>query len=479
MFGFLKKTAAAPKAKTAAKPVPEPEAEAGPATPRTPELDRKFADRPTNANVAALVHLYMGTRLLELLVRRGVINFGEGVTKSDEATALAKANLSFINELTTAHAKHATDFEEFRVGIQDRASETTRKLAALLRAADQRVGSPDSELAEGLPWPAKTQIAIALDGLAALFGVDNPEADACKRMRADATPMEEEAHKAFVDELLDAIARGNGAKAYAFIRMAGYSLAHLAATPDGRSAIAERIAKSIAEHGALDSSLMRFDDVPDDIEKEFENPNALFSKETVGLERRAAAYAAVAGAMVGWMRGTLAANAEVAVALASAGVAAADDAAEDAKADLQFDLLAKQLAEAGAPIVDAGGKVESAAALAPLRDAMKTTAAALVAAAKAADLGLKDGEDAKAVGVARYFAGVAASTLSAAAAKGEAELNDRPIPHAEARPAGFEAAVEALGAAADDASDKLKSDYALAENMLAYFAHHAHAAAKG
>ncbi|MEM6491304.1 MAG: hypothetical protein AAF684_05290 [Pseudomonadota bacterium] len=272
MFGFLKKTPASAKANKAAAQTPEtaadaaaPEEEGG--TPRTPELERKFADRPTNANVAALVHLYFATRLLEWLVLRGIINFGEGVTKSEEAKALAKANLVFINDLTAAHAKHATDFEEFRVGIQDRATETTKKLAALLRAADQRVGSPESELAEGLPWPAKTYIAVALDGFASLFAFPNPEADACKRMRSDGTAMaNEDAHEAFTAELLDAIARGNGAKSYAFIRMAGFSVAHLSATVEGRENVAYRVAKSIEEHGALDSSLMRFDDVPDDVE---------------------------------------------------------------------------------------------------------------------------------------------------------------------------------------------------------------------
>ena len=76
MFGFLKKRAAAPQSRRGSSAAAHAQGPDAPTTPRTPELDRKFADRPTNANVAALVYLYAAPRLLELLVRRGVINFG-------------------------------------------------------------------------------------------------------------------------------------------------------------------------------------------------------------------------------------------------------------------------------------------------------------------------------------------------------------------------------------------------------------------
>lgn len=477
MFGLLKSKDAAPKRKPSPKPAAE--AKAAPKTPRTAELDRKFADRPANANVTAMVHLYVGSRLLELLVRRRIVNFGEGVSKSDEATALVKANLSFINELTSAHAEKATDFEEFKVRIQERALETTLKLAALLRAADQRVGSPESELAEGLPWPAKTQIAIALDGVATLFGVPNPEAEASARMRADATPMaEEEIQKAFLDDLLDAIARGNKSKAYAFIRMAGFSLAQLAASPDGRSAIGDRVAKSVADHGALDSSLMRFDDVPDDIETEIENADALFTKETISLERRAAAYAGVGNALTAWVEAILAPNADVVAALAAAGLDA-DGADVDAKAAAQLAQLKAQIAEAAAPIVAADGKVESVAMLAPLRAALATVSAGLMAMANGEEVILKLAPGPGGIPVVRQFAEMIAAVLATAAEKGEVEFDDSDIDHSEHRPGGFDTAIANVTLPDMSDSDKLKSDLAMAEAMLVYFSHHAAAAAKG
>jgi len=471
MFGLLKKKEAEPKRASGQKPAAA--AKAAPKTPRSAELDGKFVDRPANANVTALIHLYVGTRLLELLVRRRIVNFGEGVTKSDEAMALAKANLSFINELTSAHAEKATDFEEFKVRIQERALETMLKLAALLRAADQRVGSPESELAEGLPWPAKTQIAVALDGVAALFGVANPEAEASGRMRADSASMEnEEIHKALLDELLDAISRGNGAKAYTFIRMAGFSLAQLAGTSDGRAAIGARVAQSIADHGALDSSLMRFDDVPDDIETGVENTNALFSKEVISLERRAAAYAAVANALVGWLRVILAPNADLVAALSAAGISA-DGADVDAKAAAQLDQLAEQIAEAAAPIVEADGKVGSAAMLTPLRATLATVSAGLMAMAKGEEVILQLAPGPGGIPVVRRFAELIATVLSTAADKGEVEFDDSDIEHSEHRPGGFDTALNGATLPNMSDSDKLSSDMAMATAMLEYFSHHA------
>lgn len=467
-----------------------------------PGWARKFVERPTNTNVVALVHLYVASRLLEALIERRIINFGEGVRRIEEATALTKENFSFINTLSQSHMQKATDFEEFRVGIQERVRQSAGKLAALLNASETRIGGPKSELAEKLPEAFKNHIALLLSGLDALFDITNPAAEECARVVAERRAVDaEDAHCSFVDMLRDAINRGNGTKSYGFIRIAGYSYVWLGAGPEGRRLIFRRIADAIETHGVLDNSLIRFDDIVIENEQ-FENLEPLFAGETFAFDAHAAAFCAISEALLAWLRQCWRPVGECVAAVGGGGAliaelnldpaSAAGMEAEDL-ADLLLRRLKTTLSETGKPVFDPGDRARRGEKVAALSAEIRRFAAALGGFARAAQVApaTQDMEKIGDRGV-QAFAAVASETLKDAVKRGAVTLDDRRIRHSERRPAGFDALIGALRGqqrelkaaffAVDGDRDQvaamaaLDAEFALAERMLTLFSHVAFAA---
>lgn len=496
MFSFLKRKEKTPDTARAAAPA------AAPAEDET--WPRKFVDRPTNANMVALVHLYVASRLLEQLVEREVINFGVGVTKADEAIAIAKGNYAFINTVTQAHSDHASNLDEFRVGIQERVTETAGRLVAIMRTGENRIGRPDAELAAKPPLSLKGHIAVLLTGLDILFGIRNPAAEDCERMIDEGEAVHgDEAHMRFLAGLRESIGRGNATKAYAFVRIAGFSLVSLCGDSQGRASVEARIRAAVKAHGQLDNRLIRFDDMAEVVEEEeYENLEPLFAGETIRFEEHPACFAAMSEALLAWLRGRWKPAGEI-VAAVGGGAALFQELDIDPQTgatmgadDLAGFLLRRlktTLSETGRGAYDCNDKRALTTRIGPLRGEVLRFGNALGGFARAArPTPSGDHGGAPDTLLAQTFAAVAGETLIDATRAGAVTLDDRAIRHTEDRPAGFdeiEGALRALqkqiradffaaegGREEQLAAEALQADFDLADRMLTLFSHAAHAA---
>jgi len=256
-------------------------------------VKRAFPDREVNVNVATMVHLHLGAKILDHLTEREIINFGVDSDKTEDAKAVSKQVKRFLNRLTLAHERQETlSFDEFANEVQGHADAMAQKLFAILETGEKRLGSPESELAQPLSQGMKSLIALDLRGLSELFSIGGEkqraiEAHIDKRGQAN-DPVAQ-----FVAELTNTIQNGNGTKSYRYIRMAAASIAELSRDEMGMGEVEERVGRSIEKHGSLSNELMSFKDVPE-FDEEIENLDCLFDMENLTVEKYGGAMALAA-----------------------------------------------------------------------------------------------------------------------------------------------------------------------------------------
>ncbi|MBL8672704.1 MAG: hypothetical protein JNK11_18745 [Alphaproteobacteria bacterium] len=264
----------------------------GPPPGLTDEMIRaKFRDRPINANVNALAHLHLGGKALEYLVDRQIINYGDGVTKMQEARAIARGVNAFIDRWTKKHqAKESLDVDEFKVGIQDQVKAVIDKLAAILVAGEKKLGSADAELANPMAYPLKVMIALVIDDLCRLFATPNKIQQKCDEYILPEKNVEDnEVYGDFMKFLKAGITRGNGTNAHKYLRIAVCSIGLLSRDGGGIDAIQMRVKASLADHGALRNDALEMSDIPD-FQEVYDNLNAMFNNEELSLKGDGGAF---------------------------------------------------------------------------------------------------------------------------------------------------------------------------------------------
>lgn len=263
-----------------------------------------YKNKQINSNVNAMVYMHLGTKILDYLLYKQVINYGDDNDKTEEAAEIVKKNKKFINRMTLSHEKGETvDFESFEVEIQEQAKSTLAKLVALLLNGDKRLGGPEAELAAPVPFAVKAAIALCINSLMRFFDRENPyqsECDELIHLMAQEEPTE--SYEEFFDYLKAAIAQGNGTRTYRYKRLAVASIVGLMVSQPGQESIEERITDSLNRHGHLDGSLLSFDDLPQ-FQESFENLDCMFNAENLSLMKQGGGFAALAWTSLAYLLG--------------------------------------------------------------------------------------------------------------------------------------------------------------------------------
>lgn len=253
-------------------------------------VKRAFPDRAVNVNVATMVHLHLGAKILDHLTEREIINFGVDSNKTEEAKAVSKQVKRFLNRLTLAHERAETlSFGEFANEVQGHADAMAMKLFAILESGDRKLGSADAELAEPLSQGMKSLIALDLRGLSELFSIGGNRQRAIEA-HIDKRGQENDPVVQFISDTIATIQNGNGTRSYRYIRMAAASIADLSRDEMGMGEVEARVGHAIEQHGTLSNDLMSFKDVPE-FEEEVENLDCLFDMENLSVEKYGGAMA--------------------------------------------------------------------------------------------------------------------------------------------------------------------------------------------
>lgn len=268
------------------------------------QIHDRFGKKLINVNVNALVHIQLATKVLEYLVSRRVINFGENTDKTDVANQIIKKNKAFVDKLTQNHEKGVVnDFDEFSSEVQERVEETATKLMAILMTGDRRLGNADSELAAPVHYSVKVVISLTIDDLLKLFGRENPIKEKCDSYIAKEVDQEQlEGFEDFFNFLKAHIKQGNGTRSYKFLRIASASVFSLSRSGNGIDTVQGQVNDSIVQSGKpLESEEIDFSDLPS-FEEEYENLNCLFNDEELRLTTHGGAFVALAAAGLAYMK---------------------------------------------------------------------------------------------------------------------------------------------------------------------------------
>ena len=270
-----------------------------------------FRDKPIQANTNALVHLYLGCRILEYLVERGVVNYGKTNKKIIQANEIVKANLQFIHSVTTAFEDGRTIRKaKFNQFLQERIQKTAEKMIAILGAGEAgKLGEEDSELAKAPPAAVRAAAALYVHDVMTLFGLDAPiAARAEKLFRADADWASDSGHADFLKFMRTKMKKGNGTSGYRYVRTAGTGIVSMMRDDDGVDAILGRVDDSVQRSGGpLANEALAFHDVPGLAEdEEKESLTTVFDMERIEVAQHAAGLAMFGGAIVRWLRGVVA-----------------------------------------------------------------------------------------------------------------------------------------------------------------------------
>jgi len=270
-----------------------------------------FRDKPIQANTNALVHLYLGCRILEYLVERGVVNYGKTNKKIIQANEIVKANLQFIHSVTTAYEEGRTIRKaKFNQLLQERVQRTAEKMVAILGAGEAgKLGEEESELAKAPPAAVRAAAALFVHDVMTLFGLDAPiAARAEKLFRADADWATDNGHADFLKFMRAKMKKGNGTKGYRYVRTAGTGIVSMMRDDDGVDAILGRVDDSVQRSGGpLANEALAFHDVPGLEEaEEAEDLTTIFDMERIEVAQHAAGLAVFGGAIVRWLRAVVA-----------------------------------------------------------------------------------------------------------------------------------------------------------------------------
>ena len=270
------------------------------------QIHVRYAKKPMSTAVNALVHLQLGTRMLEYLTEKRIINYGLRVYKVEEAMTIVRANRAFIDRVTRAHERgRSVPTEIFVADIKALVKKTVDKLAAILVAGKVKLGSAESELATTLPYPLKVNIALLIDNLCKMFDVENEIEEKCNEyIVAEKNLNGTDLYADFLDYLKVGIWWGNGTKSYQFIRVAVASFVSLSRDNTGVDKIHERVRASIDETGTLDNANLEFEEIPE-FEEKPENMHALFPDEEVDLNTRGGSFAIICAVILDYHRKNL------------------------------------------------------------------------------------------------------------------------------------------------------------------------------
>jgi len=269
-----------------------------------------FRDKPIQANTNALVHLYLGCRILEYLVERGVVNYGKTNKKIIQANEIVKANLHFIHSVTVAFEEgRSIKKAKFNQILQERIQKTAEKMIAILGAGEAgKLGEEESELAKAPPAAVRATAALYVHDVMTLFGLDAPiAARAEKLFRADADWASDAGHADFLKFMRAKMKKGNGTSGYRFVRTAGTGIVSMMRDEDGVDAILGRVDDSVQRSGGpLANEALVFHDVPGlEEDEEAENLTTVFDMERIEVAQHAAGLAVFGGAIVRWLRGVV------------------------------------------------------------------------------------------------------------------------------------------------------------------------------
>jgi len=268
------------------------------------QIHDRFGKKLINVNLNALVHIQLATKILEYLVSRRVINFGEKIDKTDVANRIIKTNKAFVDKLTQNHEKGViNDFDAFSSEVQERVEETASKLIAILMTGDRRLGNADSELAAPVAYPVKVVIALTVDDLMRLFGRENPIQDKCNSYIVKEVDQEGlEGFEDFFNYLKGHIKQGNGTRSYKYLRIASASVFSLSRSGSGIDVVHGQVTDSIVKSGStIEGDQIDFSDLPS-FEEEYENLNALFNNEEMKLAVHGGAFVCLAHAGLAYVR---------------------------------------------------------------------------------------------------------------------------------------------------------------------------------
>ena len=269
-------------------------------------VHRVYRDKPVQANTNALVHLYLGCRVLEYLIERGAVNITDGRDRVAEAQDVIRQNLTFIHRTTTAHEQgKKIKTEDFNKILQHLVQATAEKMIAILGVGDSgKAGRGGAELAREAPPALKAAAALYVHDVMSLFGLDAPLMKKAESLfRVDANWKDDAAHNDFLNFMRNKLKRGNGTRGYRYVRAAGAGIISMMRDDDGVDAILSRVEDSVKRSGGpLESSEMVFHDVPNiEVEEELEDIPGVFHMERIEVALQAAGLAVFGEAIAGWL----------------------------------------------------------------------------------------------------------------------------------------------------------------------------------
>jgi len=266
-------------------------------------VHRVYRDKPVQSNTNALVHLYLGCRVLEYLIERGVMNTADGAGHVEQAKKIIKSNLMFIHRTTTAH-EHGKKIksDDFNGILQHLAQATAERMIAILGVGeDGKAGTRDALLARDAAPAMKAAAALYVHDVMTLFGLDAPLMKKAESLfRVDTDWKNDASHADFLDFMRTKLKRGNGTKGYRYVRAAGAGIISMMRDDDGVDAILNRVSDSVARSGTLANDEMVFhEDIPD-IEEELEDIPGVFHMERIEVAQHAAGLAMFGAAVAQW-----------------------------------------------------------------------------------------------------------------------------------------------------------------------------------
>lgn len=264
-----------------------------------------YRNKPVQANTNALVHLYLGCRVLEYLIERGVMNATNGDDHIAKAKKIIQSNLMFIHKTTTAHEEgRKIKTEDFNSILQILVQATAERMIAILGVGeDGKAGAKDALLAREAAPAMKAAAALYVHDVMTLFGLDAPLMKKAESLfRVDANWKNDAAHTDFLNFMRNKLKRGNGTKGYRYVRAAGAGIISMMRDDDGVDAILNRVTDSVARSGPLASDEMVFHtDIPD-IEEELEDIPGVFHMERIEVATHAAGLSMFGAAVAQWAR---------------------------------------------------------------------------------------------------------------------------------------------------------------------------------
>lgn len=259
------------------------------------QIHNRYANKSITLKFNALLHLHLGTKVLEYLVKKNYINYGPKIFRIEECNTIIRKNRRFIDALTLAHEKGAhIDGELFAKKIHSLTQPTLNKLVAILLTGKSKLGSQECELAQQLPYPLKVIVALAIDNLCKIYYVDNEVESKCNEyITSDKKLDDTEIYNDFLEFMKSGIWWGNGTKAYRAIRISVASYVSLSRNNAGVDKILERVQTSIDDSNPLLTDALEFEDLPE-FEEQFDNMHALFNDEEIDINNRGACFAVIA-----------------------------------------------------------------------------------------------------------------------------------------------------------------------------------------